>query len=239
MDYNLINIDAAARQDVVPDVLSITFSATETADTSGAVTTELRRRLDAALVLARPMVVPKDLELKTGAFSVAPVWAQGKGKSKPIISGYQGRVSLTIYGSGQDVISAMAGRITTMDISDTSHSVSRALQTKIEGEVLLAAIDAFKQKAATIARGFDAVAFNVVTLHISPEHDHGYVRPRGMMRAMSVGASLEAAGSAPLEIEAGTTSVGVIVQGSIQLVPRGHDTSAAISAILNIRPGQP
>ncbi|MEO5738833.1 MAG: SIMPL domain-containing protein, partial [Variovorax sp.] len=90
-------------------------------------------------------------------------------------------------------------------------ALSREQRTKVEVEAQTIAIDAFKQKAGELAKGF---GFGGYTLReVSVNSNQGDIgRPR-MMAAQAKSFSSDAA----VPVEAGKTSVVVNVSGSVQL----------------------
>ena len=85
-----------------------------------AVQTELKTALDAALTEVRAQSEPGQLDVRTGNFSLYP-----KQSKDGRISTWQGRAELVLEGRDFARISAAAGRIRTLTVSQSSFGLSR------------------------------------------------------------------------------------------------------------------
>ena len=211
---NVLSLSAEASQEVAQDLLQITLSTTkEGADASG-VQSQLRQALDAALAQARKAAQPKLLEVRTGAFSIAPRYAAKPGGSGNSITGWQGRAELVVEGSDTAAISQLAGRLTSLTVARVAFGLSREARERVEAEVAAQAIARFKGRAESYARQFGFGGYSLREVAVG-SGDVATAAPSYRVRALAAGMADEAQ-----PVEAGKSLVTVNVSGSIELTPR-------------------
>lgn len=206
---DVLQLSASGVVEVQQDLLVLTLGATKEAADAAAVQAQLKQALDAALGVARAAAQPQQMEVRTGTFGMYPRYAKD-GR----ISGWQGRAELVLQGRDFTRITATAGRIQGMSISQIAFDLSPEARAKVEGEAQEKAIEAFKGRATALARGFGFTGFTLreVAVH-SNEASPG---PRPRMLAMEA-RSASVAADAPVPVEAGKAQVAVTVSGSVQL----------------------
>ncbi len=206
---DVLQLSATGAVEVQQDLLVLTLSATREAADAAAVQTQLKQALDGALGLARPAAQPQQLEVRTGAFGMYP--RHGKdGK----ISGWQGRAELVLQGRDFARITATAGKIQSMAISQIAFDLSREARARVESEAQAKAIEAFKGRATELARGFGFTGYTLREVSVSSNEMAPGPRPR--MLAMEAKA-MSVASDAPVPVEAGKAQVTVTLSGSVQL----------------------
>lgn len=205
---NVVQLSASGFKDVQQDWLTMSLNTTREGADAATVQNQLKAALDAALAVARPLVQPQQMELRTGRFSLYPRYG-----SNGRINGWQGSTELVLEGRDFARISTVAGRIQTLTMGHVGFSLSREAQQALEAEVQAMAIERFKQQASQVAKGFGFNAYSLREIAISSA-DSGSppVRPRAM--AMEAKAAMS---DAPMAVEAGTSMVNVTISGSIQL----------------------
>ncbi len=205
--HNVVQLSATGSVEVVQDLLSITLGTSRDGADAAQVQTQLRTALEAALSEARKVVHAGQLEVRTGNFGLAPRYGRD-GKAL----GWQGSTELVIEGRDFASVSALAGRLTTLNVTGVSFGLSREQRLKVEAEAQSMAIERFKARSQDIARGFGFAGYTLREVSVSGS-DHGAV-PRVRMMAMEARAG---AAEAPLPVEAGKATVTVTVSGSVQL----------------------
>ncbi len=204
---NVAQLSASGTVEVVQDLLAITLSATREGADATVVQTQLKTALDAALAEARKQAVPGQLDVRTGSFSLYPRYSR-EGK----ISNWVGSAELVLEGRDFSRISATAGKIQTMSVSQTHFSLSREQRERVEGEAQAQAITRFKARAGEISRGFGFTGFSLREVAVNSNDQGAFPRPRMMaMEAKGMAAD------APVPVEAGRSTVQVTVSGSIQM----------------------
>lgn len=205
---NVIQLSASGFKEVQQDWLTMSLSTTRDGPDAATVQNQLKAALDAALAVARPMVLPQQMEVRTGRFSLYPRYG-----SNGRINGWQGTTELVLEGRDFTRISTAAGRIQSLTMGHVQFSLSREAQQALEAEVQAMAIERFKLQAGQVARGFGFSDYSLREVSISSaDGGGGPVRPR--MMAMEAKAAMS---DAPVSVEAGTSMVNVTVSGSIQL----------------------
>ena len=204
---NVLQLQASGTVEVQQDMLSMTLSTTRDGTDAAAVQSQLKTALAAALTEARKSAQPGQLDVRTGNFSLSPRYSR-EGK----ITGWQGSTELVLEGRDFPRITQAAGRITTLNVGNVGFGLSREQRAKVEVEAQTIAIDAFKQRAGELARGF---GFGGYTLReVSVNSNQGDI---GRPRMMAVQAKSFSASDAAVPVEAGKTAVVVNVSGSVQL----------------------
>lgn len=204
---NVAQLSASGSVEVQQDVLSISMNTTRDGTDAGTVQTQLKQALDAALALARPAVVPGQLDVRTGNFSLYPRYGKD-GK----INGWQGSTEMVLEGKDFSRITTTAGKIQSLTLGNVSFSLSREQRARVEGEAQALAIERFKDKASDIAKGFGFSSYTLREVSVSGNEQGAVPRPR--MLAMQAKSEMA---DAPVSVEAGKSTVLVNVNGSVQM----------------------
>ncbi len=203
----VVSLASSASLEISKDVLSVSFSTSREGLDAAAVQTQLKQALDAALVEARKVARPGQVDVQTGNFQVSPRYT-----NKGVVSGWQGSAELIVEGRDMQAIGQLSGRITTLTIGRVGYALSRELREKSEGEVAAQAIARYRAKAADYAKqfGYGGYAIREVSVNTS---EPGMPRPM-MMQAKAMSASSDEA----LPVEPGKGTVTVSVNGSVQML---------------------
>lgn len=204
---NVAQLSASGSVEAPQDLLQVSLTTTREAADAATVQNQLKAALDAAMTEARKAVLPGQMDMRTGAFSLYPRYGRD-GK----ITTWQGSAELVLEGRDFARISATSGTIQTLTVNQATFSLSREQRARLEGEAQAVAIERFKAKASEIARGFGFTGYTLREITVTA-NDQGYV-PRPRMMAMEAKAS---APDAPLPVEAGRSTVLVTVSGSVQM----------------------
>ena len=204
---NVAQLSASGSVDVQQDLLSIAMNTTASGADANAVQTQLKQALDAALAIARPAVLPGQLDLRTGNFSLYPRYDKN-GK----INGWQGSSELVLDGRDFSRITTTAGKIQSLTMGNVSFALSREQRTKVEAEAQTIAIDRFKAKALEVSKNFGFTGYTLREVSINANDQSFQPRPRAMAM-MAKSADAESA----VSVEAGKNTVLVSVSGSVQM----------------------
>ena len=191
------------------DMLAITFSSTREGVDAGAVQSQLKQALDAALSEARKVARPGQLDVRTGQFSLYPRYA-----SKGQISGWQGSVQLLVEGQDMPGISQLAGRISTLSIAQVQHGLSRERREQAEAETTAVAIARFRDRATAHARLFGFTGYTLREVHVTAEGLSGVQPPMAKLMRLAASPPPEEA----LPVETGKTTVSATVNGSVVMI---------------------
>lgn len=207
--HNVLQLSASGMQQVQQDLLVLTLGTTREAPDAAAVQAQLKQALDAALTEARRSAQPQQMEVRTGAFGMYPRY----GKDGQI-NGWQGRAELVLEGRDFARITATAGKIASLSVSQIAFDLSREARTQAEGAAQAQAIEAFKARAHDLARGFGFAGYTL--REVAVNSNEMWPGPRPRMMAMEAKSAALAADS-PVPVEAGKAQVVVTVSGSVQL----------------------
>ena len=204
---NIAQLSASGSVEVQQDLLSIAMNTTASGLDANAVQTQLKQALDAALAIARPAVLPGQLDLRTGNFSLYPRYDKN-GK----INGWQGSTELVLDGRDFSRITTTAGKIQSLTMGNVSFALSREQRAKVEAEAQTIAIDRFKAKALEVSKSFGFTGYTLREVTITANDQSFPPRPRPVaMLAKS------AESDSPVSVEAGKSTVLVNVNGSVQM----------------------
>lgn len=204
---NVVQLAATGSVEVQQDLLAISMSATREGPEPGALQTQLKQLLDAALVETRKVAQSGLLDVRTGSFNLAPRYGRD-GK----ISAWQGSAELVLEGRDFARISGAAGRVTGLTVAGVSFQLSREQRLKVEAEAQGMAIERFRAKAGEIAKGFGFSGYTLREVSVNANEQGAPGRPR--MMALEAKSAMA---DAPVPVEAGKTTVLVSVSGSVQL----------------------
>ena len=204
---NIAQLSSTGSVEVQQDLLSISMSTTVSGADASAVQMQLKQALDAALAVARPAVLPGQLDLRTGNFSLYPRYDKN-GK----INGWQGSTELVLDGRDFSRITATAGKIQSLTMGNVSFALSREQRARVETEAQTIAIERFKAKALEVSKSFGFTNYTLREVSISA-NDQGF-QPRPRVMAMQAKA---ADAESAISVEAGKSTVLVNVNGSVQM----------------------
>ena len=196
---NVLALSAQASAEVTQDLLTIVVSVTREGADAATVQSQLRQVLDTALADARRAVRPGQLDLRTGQFGVYPR--------------YSTRGTL---GRDMAAISQLAGRVPGMAVARVGYGLSKEAREKAEAEISAQAIQRFKARAEDYARQFGFGGWGIREVNVG-QADAMPVQQPMFRRAMAAQAP---AADESVPVEAGRTTVTVVVNGSVQMSAR-------------------
>ena len=205
---NVVSLSASATAELPKDWLTVVFSTSREGTDATAVQGQLKQALEAALVEARKLAKPGQVELRTGAFSLYPRYTP-----KGSLNGWQGAVELAVEGRDVQAISQLTGRVTALSIARVGFSLSRQARDAAEAEVTGQAINLFRAKAEAVSKAFGFGGYSVRDVAVGADLP---MQEAPMLRARAMAAPADAA----LPVEAGKATVVVSVTGSVQMSPR-------------------
>ncbi|MDO5653736.1 MAG: SIMPL domain-containing protein [Brachymonas sp.] len=203
---NVAQLSADGSVEVVQDMLRITLSTTKQGNNAQDVQGQLKQAVDSALKVAKAEARSGLLDVHTGQFSLYPNHANNSNR----IAGWQGTAQVVLTGRDVARISAVAGKISTLTVSDMSFDISPELRQKTEAEAQAKAIAAFRQKAAEITKLFGFNTYALREVSVQAEGGGGFAPRMAMAKAYG-------ADAAPVPVEPGKTTVRVVVNGSVQM----------------------
>lgn len=205
---NVVQLSAVGTVEVQQDLLVLNLSTQKDGADAGAVQAQLKQALDAALSEAKRNAQPGQLDVHTGPFGLYPRYGKD-GK----INGWQGRAELVLEGRDFARITATAGKIQTLAISNVGFGLSREARAKVESEAQTQAIEQFKARAAELAKGFGFSTYSLREVAVNSNEMVPGPRPRMMAAEAKMGSFSDTS----VPVEAGKAQVVVNVSGSVQM----------------------
>ncbi len=202
----VLTLSAIATIETPKDLISITFTVTRDGPESGAVQTQLKQALEAALAEARRVAKPGQVDVQTGAFSLSPRYTD-KGR----INGWQGTAELRVEGRDMTTIAQLAGKVNTMSIGRVDYGIARETREKLAQDASAEAIASFRAKAAASAKLFGYTDYKVREVNVNTDEQRPI--PYGPQVMMAQAKMADAA----LPVEAGKGTVTATVSGSVQM----------------------
>ncbi|SOE56911.1 Predicted secreted protein [Burkholderia sp. D7] len=202
----VLSLAAQATADVPQDVVDITLFYEQEAQDPASLTTVLNQRAEAALRQAKGV---DNVTAHSGSFTVYPS-TDRDGR----ISAWRGRTEVVLESKDFTAASKLAGKMSeSMQVGSVTFSLSPEAQRAAEQKLSTQAIASFKQQAQSSAQAFGYSGYAIREVNIG--HNGSSPRPVMMMAARSM--SADAKMSAPMALEAGTSTVTVNVSGSVQM----------------------
>ncbi|MBC8737111.1 DUF541 domain-containing protein [Paraburkholderia sp. UCT31] len=199
----IANFNARATVDVPQDTARADLYAEASASTVAAATEEVNRALKEGLTLARDV---HGVTAKTGSFRSFPTYDQ-----KQKVTGYRVHGDLSVESHDFDAFSQVLTRLSSgLLVSNVAYSLSEQEAATAASKAMTQASANFKAQASLVAKSLGYSSYDIK--EISVNSDSGFV-PRPVM-AM---ARMSEATRTAAQVEPGTTSVTVTVNGSVRL----------------------
>ena len=205
--HNVVQLSASGSVEAQQDWLTLTLATTREGSEPGAVQTQLRQVLDAALGAVKKTAEPGSMEVRSGAFNLQPRYGKD-GK----ITGWVGSAELVLEGSDFARIGTAASRAQPLTISSLGFSLSRQATARLESQAQALAISGFKAKASEVAKGFGFSDYALREVSVTAADQPGGPVPRFMPMAAKAMVA-----DAPMPMESGKSLVVVTVSGAVQL----------------------
>ena len=205
---NVVQLSASGTVEVQQDLLVLALSTSKEGADAASTQAQLKQALDAALAEAKRHAQSGQMDVRTGPFGLYPRYGKD-GK----INGWQGRAELVLEGRDFARITATAGKIQTMAISQVAFGLSREARAKVEDQAQTQAIEQFKARAADLAKGFGFGHYSLREVAVQSNETMPGPRPRMMAAEAKAGAFSDAM----VPVEAGKAQVVVNVSGSVQM----------------------
>ena len=205
---NVVQISASGQVEVAQDMLTLRLGTRREASDANSVQNQLKVALEQALAVARPQARAVEMEVRTGGFGLNPRYGRD-GQ----INGWQGTAEIVLEGTDIARVTATAGQIQSMTVTQSQFGLSREATLKLEAEAQAQAIERFRRKADEVSKAFGFGGYSLREVSVSSA-DSQVQRPVARAMAMEMRA---AASEAPVPVEAGKAAVTVVVNGAVQL----------------------
>ena len=207
---NVVQLSATGQVEVDQDWLQMNLAATHDGSDAAAVQKQLQQTVDAAMRSLKPQAQGQAMQVRSGSFGVYPRHGND-GK----IKGWQGRAEVVVEGNDFARISQAAAQVGGMTVSSMGFGLSKEGRIKVQDQAQAMAVDAFKQRAAVLAKQFGFVGYSL--REVSVNSQDGFYAPRMQRTNAPMAASMKMEMAEPVPAEAGKEQVTVNVSGSVQL----------------------
>lgn len=199
--YNQVHFQVERNRAVDNDRMHAVLNTTAEDDSAARLADQINKTMDWALKTAKTKT---KIEVRTGGYRTHPVYDKGK------IRRWRATQELIVEGSDFAEMGGLIGQLQErLQVTSINFSVSDEKRRAMEDELIMQALDAFKQRAELVRKQFAAKGYRVVDVSINT----GGGQPAPLMR----GLAMESASVAPPALEAGASALTLIVGGTIEL----------------------
>ena len=209
--YNQVSISAEASADVENDTLVAELFIEHQAKTAAEAAEVVNAAIDWGVKQAQSV---DGVKVRTLEYNTTPVYSKTRSASDvytPQIMEWRVSQAMRVESTDADTLSELiTGVQQRLAIRQIGYEVSKALREATESVLIDEAILAFQQRAGQVARGFGHDGYKLVKVNIN---SGGMRPPVPYARSMA----MEAAAPAPVAIEAGTSTLKINVNGTVEL----------------------
>ena len=209
--YNQVSISAEASADVENDTLVAELFIEHQAKTAAEAAEVVNAAIDWGVKQAQSI---EGVKVRTLEYNTTPVYSKTRSASDvytPQIMEWRVSQAMRVESTDADALSELiTGLQQRLAIRQIGYEVSKALREATESVLIDEAILAFQQRAGQVARGFGHDGYKLVKVNIN---SGGMRPPVPYARSMA----MEAAAPAPVAIEAGTSTLKINVNGTVEL----------------------
>jgi len=200
--YNQVHFQVERSRPVENDRMQAVLSLTAEDDNAARLADHINRSMDAALKTTKSRA---KVEARSGSYRTYPVYNKEK------IQRWRATQELLLEGSDFAELGSLIGQLQErLQVTSLNFSVSPARRAAVEDELIVQALDAFKQRAELVRKQLASKGYRIVDVSINT----GGGQPVPIvMRATA----MEAASVAPPALEAGTSTLTLSVGGVIEL----------------------
>jgi predicted secreted protein len=205
--FNQVDLQAEVSREVQNDLMQASLYA-EVSDASAArVAAELNRIVAEALKVAGEA---KTVKTRSGAAQTYPTYDRSQK-----VTGWRGRSEIRLESKDVPALAALIGRLqSTLQLGGVTLTVSPELRRQTENELMTEAVAAFRARADIATKALGGKSYRIRRVALGTSGFAPGPRPM-MMEAARAGAV--SAGASPLPIEAGTSTVQVSANGTVEV----------------------
>ena len=199
--YNQIHFQVERSRPVDNDRMHAVLSVTAEDSDAARLADQINRTMDWALKTAK---AKSKTTVRSGSYRTHPVYDKEK------IRRWRATQELLLEGPDFAQLGDLVGQLQErLQVTSINFSVSAERTRAVEDELIVQALDAFKQRAELVRRQFTAKGYRIVGISINS----GGAQPMPMMRE----SVMRASSVAPPALEAGSSTLSVNVDGNIEL----------------------
>lgn len=202
--HNQVHFQVEHSRPIGNDRMQATLNASAEDGNATRLADQINRTMDWALKIAK--AYPK-VETRTASYQTHPVYDKDK------IQRWRATQELSLEGADFAQLGELIGKLQErLQVTGINFSVSPERRAMVEDELIAKALGAFKQRAELVRKQMGAKGYRIGTITINQNGTTPIPRP--MLRAKGV---MEMSSVAAPALEAGTSTLSVTVNGSIEL----------------------
>ncbi len=209
--YNHISISAEAEAEVENDTLVAELYIEHQAKTAAEAAEVVNTAIDRGVKQAQAV---EGVKVRTLEYNTTPVYSTARNSSEvytPQIMEWRVSQAMRVESTDAEALSKLVTALQEdLAIRQIGYEVSKALREATESVLIDEAIRAFQQRAGQVSKGFGHDGYKLVKVNINTG---GMRPPVPYARSMA----MEAAAAAPVAIEAGTSTLKININGTIEL----------------------
>ena len=199
--YNQVHFQVERTRAVDNDRMQAVLSTTAEDDNTARLADQINKTMDWALKAAKTKT---KIEVRTGGYRTHPVYDKDK------IRRWRATQELIIEGSDFAELGGLIGQLQErLQVTSINFSVSAEKRRAVEDDLIAQSLEAYKQRAELVRKQLAAKSYRIVDISINT----GGGQPVPLMR----GLAMESASVAPPALEAGTSTLTLMVGGTIEL----------------------
>ena len=199
--YNQIHFQVERTRAVDNDRMHAVLSTTAEDDNAARLADQINRTMDWALKTAKTKT---KIEVRTGGYRTHPIYDKDK------IRRWRATQELILEGSDFAELGGLIGQLQErLQVTSINFSVSAEKRRAVEDDLIAQSLEAFKLRAELVRKQLAAKGYRIVDVSINT----GGGQPVPLMRSLA----MESASVAPPALEAGTSTLTLIVGGTIEL----------------------
>ncbi len=199
--YNRINLSVSAQQEVDNDILVAVLFAQEEGKSAARLAKDVNRKISAAVTKAKQA---DGIKVQTLDYTTSPTYR------KQAVSGWRVRQSIRLESKDPATLSGLIGDLQKeLGVSRINYALSPETRAAIEESLIADAIGRFNNRAKLIQTQMGRQNHKLVQMNINSGGNSP--QPRYQM------AMMEKSRSAAPQLEAGTQTVTINIQGTIEL----------------------
>jgi predicted secreted protein len=200
-----VSFRVESARDVPNDWLAATLGVDEEGSNPADLAARVNRRMAEALALAKQSV---ELQVSSGAYQTQPIYDRGK------LVRWRASQDLAIEGASVDEITGLVGRLQAQGVvlRGVAFSVSPETKKRVEDELIVEALSAFRERAGLVARGLGRRGWNLMSLAIG---EPGMPMPVSVL-ARSAPMAMESGAPAPA-FESGKTTLRISIDATVEV----------------------
>ena len=199
--YNQIHFQVERSRPIDNDRMQAVLSVTAEDDNAARLAERVNRDMGWAIKTAKAKA---KIETRSSGYRTDPIYDKEK------IRRWRATQALNLEGTDFSELGNLIGLLQErLQVTAISFSVSPERQRMVEDELIMQALDAFKQRAELVRKQFSAKGYRIVDVSINT----GGAQPLPMMHTEIMRAS----SISPPALEAGTSTLSIHVGGTIEL----------------------